>query len=289
MSPVLSDPGAVREQVRAWRRQGERIALVPTMGDLHAGHLALVDHACAVADRTVVSLFVNPLQFGPGEDYAAYPRVPEQDRARLAEHGVDAVFAPSDEALYPFGLDSALRISVPGLDDILCGVDRPGHFSGVATVVTKLFNTVDPDVAVFGEKDYQQLLLVRRLVAELLFAIDIHGVATVREADGLALSSRNSYLDEEQRRRAPTLFAVLQETASAVGAGARDFAALTAHAEQRLRANGLRPEYVEIRRAADLARPRPADSAAELRVLAAGRLGRARLIDNVAVTLGEAK
>lgn len=282
MTPTVA-PQRIREQVREWRRAGERVAFVPTMGYLHTGHLALVARAHELAERVVVSIFVNPLQFGPGEDYTDYPRQPERDRERLRKAGVDAIFAPEVEALYPDGLDHAVRIHVPALEHILCGHDRPGHFMGVATVVAKLFNVVEPDVAVFGEKDYQQLLLVRRMVEQLLFPIDVVGVATVREADGLALSSRNRYLGDEERRRAPVLNAAIRDLAAALARGERDFPALVASARSRLQRAGLEPDYVEVRRASDLAEPDRATPAADLRVLAAARLGRARLIDNVPV------
>jgi len=281
---VVSDPAVLREQVRTWRAAGERVALVPTMGDLHAGHLALVDAAAANADRVIVSIFVNPLQFGPGEDYAEYPRTLDRDCARLAEHGAHAVFAPAEDTLYPAGAEHSVRIALPGLDDILCGADRPGHFSGVATVVAKLFNIVEPDLAVFGEKDYQQLLIVRRLVHELDFAVDVIGVPTVREPDGLAMSSRNGYLDDTERAAAPKLLATLLQVAERIAAGDRDHERLESGAMTALREAGFEPGYVAIRRAADLGRPDPDTPAAELRVLAAARLGRARLIDNVAAS-----
>lgn len=284
VAPVtVTDPAALRHRVRTWRAAGESVALVPTMGDLHRGHLALVDTACARSDRVVVSIFVNPLQFGPDEDYGEYPRVLKHDRERLAEHGADLVFAPEVETLYPQGPDHGVRVTVPGLDDILCGAERPGHFSGVATVVAKLFNIVEPDVAVFGQKDYQQLLLIRRLAAGLDFAIDIVGVPTVREADGLALSSRNGYLTTEQRRIAPTLNRVLHRTSERLQAGERDYRRLESEAVAALEAAGFEPGYVAIRRADDLSPPAADDPADRLHVLAAARLGRARLIDNVPV------
>ena len=284
-APLLIEaPADLRARVRGWRAHGERIALVPTMGDLHAGHLALVDAACRQADRVIASVFVNPLQFGAGEDYRDYPRRLEADAQRLAEHGASAVFAPAVEALYGRGAQTAVRIHVPGLEDILCGVDRPGHFSGVATVVAKLFNIAEPDVAVFGEKDYQQLLLVRRLVRELDFPVEVHGVATVREADGLARSSRNGYLTDDERRRAPALYASLRAIAARLAQGERDFDALEADACAELRGAGLEPSYVAIRRAEDLDQPEASNTLEELRILAAARLGRARLIDNVPAT-----
>lgn len=283
MIAPTTDPAAMRSRVRDWRARGERVALVPTMGDLHAGHLALVERARAVAERSVVSIFVNPLQFGPAEDYLSYPRVLERDGDRLARLGVDAVFAPDVDTFYPFGVEQAVRVSVPGLEEILCGTDRPGHFTGVATVVTKLLNIVEPDIAVFGEKDYQQLLLIRRLASELQFGVEVQGVATVRESDGLALSSRNGYLDADERRRAPELHAALIEAAAGIAAGDSDFAGIASAARERLRAAGFEPAYVEIRRASDLGAPTSDDPPSALRVLAAARLGRARLIDNVPV------
>ncbi len=283
LAPAVAETSALRGQVRAWRAAGERVALVPTMGDLHAGHLMLVAAARERADRVVVSVFVNPLQFGPNEDYESYPRVLERDRAQLAEAGADLVYTPSVEALYPRGLEATARIAVPGLENILCGADRPGHFSGVATVVAKLFNAVEPDLALFGEKDYQQLLLVRRMAEDLDFAVEVIGVPTVREADGLALSSRNGYLTEEERAQAPALYRTLSELAARLTAGERDFASLEGEAMTQLQAAGLQPSYVAVRRAHDLSPPAFDDDPGALRVLAAAWLGRARLIDNVAV------
>lgn len=284
VTPVtVADPAALRTRVREWRAAGERVALVPTMGDLHRGHLALVDAAVERADHVVVSIFVNPLQFGPGEDYAEYPRVLERDCARLAERGAQLVFVPDVATLYPRGPEQSARIVLPGLEEILCGADRPGHFSGVATVVAKLFNIAEPDVAVFGEKDYQQLLLIRRLVRELDYAIEIVGVPTVREPDGLALSSRNSYLNAAEREAAPELNRALQAVAARLAAGERDYQGLQSEASAALAAAGFEPSYVVVRRAADLSPPAADDSPGDLRVLAAARLGRARLIDNLPV------
>lgn len=281
---MVADPAALRRQVRAWRAAGERVALVPTMGDLHAGHLALVDAAVASVDRVIVSIFVNPLQFAPDEDYGDYPRVLERDCARLAEHGAHAVFAPDEASLYPDGPEPGVRIAFPGLDDILCGADRPGHFSGVAMVVAKLFNIAEPDVAVFGEKDYQQLLLIRRLARDLDFAVDVICVPTVREPDGLAMSSRNGYLSDRERAVAPGLHAALQRLAARIEAGERDYAQLATRTSAELAEAGFEPCYVAVRRAEDLALPAPDEPPTALRVLAAARLGRARLIDNVAVS-----
>lgn len=280
--PVVDRPADLRARARAWRAAGESIALVPTMGDLHAGHLALVDAARERADRVVASVFVNPLQFGPGEDYQDYPRRLQADANRLGEHGAGLVFAPAVETLYPHGTEGAVRVHVPAFEDILCGADRPGHFTGVATVVAKLFNIAEPDIAVFGQKDYQQLLLIRRLVADLDFPIDVVGVPTVRESDGVAMSSRNGYLDADQRRAAPALYAALRGMAARLVRGERDYARLEREACAELEGAGLQPDYVAIRMADDLALP-PVDAAvADLRILAAARLGRARLIDNIA-------
>lgn len=285
-APTIAEPERLRRCVRDWRAAGERVALVPTMGDLHAGHLALVAAARERAHRVVASVFVNPLQFGEGEDYADYPRVLDRDRSRLAEHGVDLVFAPAVSTLYPRGTEMTTRIRLPGLEDILCGADRPGHFSGVATVVAKLLNLAEPDVALFGEKDYQQLLLIRRLVEDLDFPVEVVGVPTVREADGLALSSRNGYLTEEERAAAPALHGALRGTAARLRAGERDFGRLENDAMRELEGAGFRPSYVAIRRSADLGPPAAEDAPDALRVLGAAYLGRARLIDNIAATAG---
>lgn len=278
---------ALRAQITAWRDDGAQVALVPTMGNLHEGHLALVRRARELADRTVVSVFVNPLQFVPGEDFDAYPRTPDADRIKLSEAGVDLLFSPPVDEVYPGDLEGTTRVQVPALDGILCGAFRPGHFTGVATVVTKLFNLVQPDYAVFGDKDYQQLLLVRRMVRDLCFPVDVVAVPTVREPDGLAMSSRNRYLGASERAAAPQLYRVLCELAARLMAGETDYTALERAATGRLQASGFRPEYVSVRRAADLAAPAPGEQA--LVVLAAAWLGRARLIDHVEVALGGAR
>ena len=272
----------LRHWVGRWRRDGLRVALVPTMGNLHRGHMELVRRARGLADRVVVSLFVNPLQFGPGEDFDGYPRTLELDRGLLEAEGVQLLFAPAAVAeVYPRPAAEQTRVEVPGLSDILCGASRPGHFVGVATVVCKLFNMVQPDIAVFGEKDFQQLLILRRMVEDLGMPVQMLGVPTVREADGLALSSRNSYLSAEQRTRAPALYHTLRETAAAVKGGRRDFAELERAGGERLQEAGLEPDYLSIRRATDLAPAAPGDS--DLVVLGAAYLGRARLIDNLRV------
>lgn len=272
--------------VQRWRAAGEAIALLPTMGDLHAGHMALVHEARRRAARVVVSIFVNPLQFDDAADFQAYPRNPKADSAALAEAGVDMLFAPAAQEIYPRGVQQGTRIQVPVLSEVLCGAFRPGHFTGMATIVGILFNLVRPDLAVFGEKDYQQLLIVRRMVEDLRLGVQVVGIRTVREADGLALSSRNRYLDADERRRAPELYRVLCALRDRVLAGARDYAALEAEGVQRLAAAGLRPEYVSIRRAEDLAEAGAQDR--RLRALAAAWLGKARLIDNLPVDIGPA-
>lgn len=272
-----------RSAVAGWRRRGEYVALVPTMGNLHEGHLQLVKQARQRADRVVASLFVNPLQFAPGEDYDRYPRTLEADGMRLAEAGVDLLFAPEAATMFPPETTwGQTRVEVPGLSDILCGAQRPGHFAGVATVVTKLFNIVGPDVAYFGEKDFQQLLLVRQLVDDLSLPVEVVAVPTVREADGLAMSSRNGYLDAGERARAPALWQALQTAREQVLHGGIELAAIEAQAQDTLVQAGLEPDYVSVRRAADLAVPKADDR--ELVIVAAVRLGSTRLIDNITLS-----
>jgi pantoate--beta-alanine ligase len=269
----------LRQWVAGWRTAGERIGFVPTMGNLHAGHLDLVAEARRRADRCVVSIFVNPMQFGEGEDYDAYPRTLQADEDKLRAAGADLLFAPTVKAVYPYGAGEQTRVEVPGISDILCGASRPGHFVGVATVVCKLFNMVQPDVAVFGEKDYQQLMVIRRMVADLCMPIEIVGKATVREADGLAMSSRNGYLSADERRVAPGLYRTLQATAAALGSGERDYGKLESEAVKALQSLGFRPDYFVIRQARDLAPP--GADAGPLVILAAAYLGATRLIDNL--------
>ncbi|HLW75050.1 MAG TPA: pantoate--beta-alanine ligase [Gammaproteobacteria bacterium] len=269
----------LRKRIKRWREMNQRIALVPTMGNLHAGHIALVKQAHKLADRVVVSIFVNPLQFGPKEDFGAYPRTPDADRLQLAVAGTDLLFIPEVEEVYPDGMDAATRVEVPALSSILDGASRPGHFVGVSTVVVKLFNMVQPDLAIFGEKDYQQLLVIRRMTADLCLPIEIVGHPTVRELDGLALSSRNQYLTKVERAQASLLQRVLRQTAYALRDGSRDFNALQKQAVGQLAADGFKPDYVEIRQAETLAAPTADD--ARFVVLGAAWLGKARLIDNV--------
>ncbi|MGE5153725.1 MAG: pantoate--beta-alanine ligase [Bdellovibrio bacteriovorus] len=274
----IEELSGLRQRITDWRRAGDTVAFVPTMGNLHAGHLSLVSEARRRARRTVVSLFVNPLQFGPREDLSAYPRTPQRDEAMLEEAGCDLLFAPGLGTMYPRGQEAQTRVEVPGLSDILCGASRPGHFTGVATVVCKLFHMVQPDLALFGEKDYQQLLVIRRLVEDLAMSIEVVGVPTVREPDGLAMSSRNGYLSAEERALAPALYRTLQVAADALRAG-RNPAEVERQASETLARAGLRPDYVSVRRDQDLAEPGEADR--DLVILAAAYLGRARLIDNL--------
>lgn len=271
----------LRAELRLWRRGGGSIAFVPTMGNLHAGHLDLVGRAQALADRTVASIFVNPLQFGPQEDYAAYPRTLERDRERLQAAGADILFAPSVDTIYPQNPRAVTRIRVPELSDILCGAFRPGHFEGVATVVAKLFNLVQPDIAVFGKKDYQQLRLIERMVHDLAIPVSIVGVPTVREPDGLAMSSRNQYLSPQERALAPALYNCLADISRQLMGGGHDFSRLEGEAMRQLEQTGFKPQYVEIRRATDLAKPEAGER--ELVVLGAAYLGRTRLIDNLEI------
>jgi pantoate--beta-alanine ligase len=279
---VVHSKRELAEHIAEWRLHDEHVALVPTMGNLHAGHLALVDLAREHAERVVVSIFVNPTQFGEGEDFDDYPRTLERDKLRLKKTSVDLVFAPDVDTMYPFGLEKATRITVPGLTEHFCGASRPGHFDGVTTIVARLFSLVQPDVAVFGQKDYQQQLVIRHMTEDLSLPISIITGETVRDKDGLALSSRNSYLTAEERALAPLLYETLCSTGEGLQNGRRDFAALEADALERLRNAGFELDYYSIRRALNLEIPnRDCD---DLVVLAAARLGAARLIDNIVVT-----
>jgi len=271
----------VRERVRLWHRERRRIAFVPTMGNLHAGHLSLFHAGRRQGERFVASIFVNPMQFGPNEDFAHYPRTPREDERMLASAGCDLMFVPDVAEIYPQGFERSIRLEVPQLSTMLEGEFRPGHLPGVATVVAKLFNIVEPDLAVFGEKDYQQLAVIRRMVADLCMPVEIVGAPTVREDDGLAMSSRNQYLTPAERQIAPRIFRELQHACARLVAGQSDFARIEASAIETLRSAGFHPDYFAVR-ARDLG-PAPVD-ARELVVLAAARLGKARLIDNVQVS-----
>ncbi|HEY5602194.1 MAG TPA: pantoate--beta-alanine ligase [Gammaproteobacteria bacterium] len=287
----IESPQSLREHLHTWRRQELSIAFVPTMGNLHQGHLQLVEAAKPRAEKVVASIFVNPLQFVPGTDFETYPRTLQQDLEQLQSRHVDLVFCPPVAAIYPEGMNVSAKVVVPGLSDILCGEFRPGHFVGVATVVAKLFNLVQPDVAVFGEKDYQQLLVIRRMVDDLCFPVDIIGVETVREADGLAMSSRNQYLSDAERKTAALLSATLMDLVTKVtkrighpDAAPQHFHDVEQQALRELQTQGFRPEYVKVCFADNLADADIASgSTRELRVLAAAWLGKARLIDNLPV------
>jgi len=261
-----------------WKNQGYRIGFVPTMGNLHAGHLSLIDEAKQRADKVVVSIFVNPAQFGPNEDYETYPRTLNDDVTALEQHSPDLLFTPSMAAMYGDGEES-ISVHVPDeLNNMLCGVSRPVFFDGVATVVSKLFNQVQPDLAVFGEKDFQQLVVIRHLVKDLAFPIEVIGYETVREADGLAMSSRNNYLTETQRQLAPRLQAALIELTNQVKKKQIDNQKAIKKVTNDLDRAGFNVEYVEIRRQSDLKTPENADKS--LIVLVAAKLGKTRLIDN---------
>ncbi|SFX37158.1 pantoate--beta-alanine ligase [Marinospirillum alkaliphilum DSM 21637] len=277
---TLTSVSELRSHLAELRRQGKILALVPTMGNLHQGHLRLVEEARRHADVVVASIFVNPMQFGPGEDFESYPRTLEQDQQMLQSAGCHLLFTPSVADVYPEGQEDHTRVVVPVVSEGLCGQKRPGHFDGVATVVSKLFNFVQPDVACFGQKDYQQLAVIRKLVTDLCFPIRIIGVPTCRTPEGLALSSRNGYLTPEQLKKAPALYAVLKATGQKLAAGNTHFAELSHQARARLAEQGFAPEYVDIR-STDLSPPDI--RAREWVILVAARLGKARLIDNLVV------
>ncbi|MEQ4285173.1 pantoate--beta-alanine ligase [Pseudomonas syringae] len=272
----------LRAAVARARSEGKRIALTPTMGNLHSGHAALVTKAMQRADFVVATIFVNPLQFGPNEDLATYPRTLAADQEKLLQAGCNLLFTPSVEEMYPHGMADQTLVSVPHLSQGLCGASRPGHFEGVATVVSKLFNMVQPDLAIFGEKDFQQLAVIRAMVRDLNMPIQIIGEPTVRADDGLALSSRNGYLSDAQRAAAPALYQAIRQTADVISAGEQDFDALLASKKQQLEAAGFRIDYLEIRDATSL-RPATADNR-DVVILAAAFLGKTRLIDNLHLT-----
>lgn len=278
---MIQDIAQLRALIRQWRQSGERIAFVPTMGNLHQGHLQLVDTAKQHADRVIVSIFVNPMQFGANEDLDKYPRTLEQDCQGLTEHGADAVFTPTPQLMYPRGLDMQTFVEVPHLGDYHCGASRAGHFRGVSTIVTKLFNLVQPDIACFGQKDYQQLAIIRQMVADLSMPIEIMGVPTYRAEDGLALSSRNGYLTAQQRATAPALYRTLQWMKQQLNQGFSDLRALEQQAKDQLAAAGFKPDYINISNRQTLV---PAsDTTAAVVILAAASLGTTRLIDNIEV------
>ncbi len=273
----------LRAALDAVSASGKRIAFVPTMGNLHEGHLDLVRRARDICDVTVVSIFVNPLQFGANEDLDAYPRTMAADKEKLFAEGVDYLFAPGVDQIYPEGMDRHTKVRVPDLSETLCGSSRPGHFDGVTTVVNKLFNIVRPDVAVFGEKDFQQLSIIRKMVEDLYMPVEIVGVATARAEDGLALSSRNGYLNDEERDAAPLIHETLLRCREAIACGFDNFLQLESHARMQLLQAGFDPDYFAIRDARTLRAV--TDETEEIAILAAARLGSTRLIDNVRLSL----
>lgn len=272
----------LRAALRAARKAGKSIAFVPTMGNLHEGHITLVKNAKRRADVVVTSIFVNPTQFGVNEDFDKYPRTLAADSALLADAQCDLLFAPEAHEMYPDGRSQNTSVSVSGITDVLCGKSRPGHFTGVATVVSKLFNIVQPDMALFGEKDYQQLAVIRRFTRELCFPVEVVGVPTVRADDGLALSSRNGFLSADERKLAPQIYKTLSSLRTAIEGGQRDYAMLAGAANAHLEKCGFVPDYLEIRRQ-DLDPAGPDDKA--LVILVAAKLGSTRLIDNLAFEL----
>jgi pantoate--beta-alanine ligase len=278
MIETISELAALRARVGEWNRSGLRVGFVPTMGNLHAGHHSLIALARQHADRIVASVFVNPTQFGPNEDFARYPRTPEADAAGLQAAGCDLLWLPSVETMYPFGPEATVQVRVPGVTETLEGAHRPGHFDGVATVVARLFNQVQPDIAVFGRKDYQQLAVVRYFVRDLAFPVEIIAGETLREADGLAMSSRNQYLSADERRIAPTIHRTLRAMADATRAGTPR-ADVEAQAAADLAAAGFVVDYSVVRRP-DLAEPQDGEPGPRVARIAA-RIGRTRLIDNI--------
>ncbi|EFP0798353.1 pantoate--beta-alanine ligase [Salmonella enterica] len=275
----------LRQHIRRLRQEGKRVALVPTMGNLHDGHMKLVDEAKARADVVIVSIFVNPMQFDRPDDLVRYPRTLQEDCEKLNKRKVDYVFAPAVEEIYPQGLEGQTYVDVPGLSTMLEGASRPGHFRGVSTIVSKLFNLIQPDIACFGEKDFQQLALIRKMVADMSYDIEIVGVPIIRAKDGLALSSRNGYLTAEQRKIAPGLYNVMNSIAEKLIAGNRELQEIIAIAEQELNEKGFRADDIQIRDADTL--QELTETSKRTVILAAAWLGQARLIDNQSVTLAQ--
>ncbi|TNE96397.1 MAG: pantoate--beta-alanine ligase [Gammaproteobacteria bacterium] len=272
----------LRTILRGYRQQGKTIGLVPTMGNLHEGHISLVRKASEAADIVVTSIFVNPMQFGAGEDLDTYPRTLADDQEKLEAAGNTLVFAPTVDEIYPEGLASQTQVVVPDVSDGHCGASRPGHFEGVATVVTMLFNMVQPDLAVFGEKDFQQLAVIRKMTSDLMMPVEVIGAPTVREDDGLAKSSRNGYLSDKERQIAPAVYQTLQATARKLSDGRADFEALEQEAEASLTQAGLRPDYFNIVNSLTLKPAKPDDN--DITLLVAAFLGTTRLIDNLTVS-----
>ncbi|WP_281212484.1 pantoate--beta-alanine ligase [Shewanella insulae] len=275
---TTQDIAAIRTQVRQWRLAGETVAFVPTMGNLHQGHITLVTEALKRADHVVVSIFVNPMQFGQNEDLDAYPRTLAADQAALEAAGAELLFTPTPAIIYPKGMDKQTFVEVPGLSEELCGASRPGHFRGVATIVCKLFNIVQPDQALFGKKDFQQLMVIKAMVEDLSLPIEIVGVDTIRESSGLAMSSRNGYLSEAQKQQAAQLKRTLDEMAEAIAQG-QAIPNVVQHAQEQLHHAGFKPDYLSVRNAADLREVQADDK--QLVILAAAFMGSTRLIDNL--------
>lgn len=281
---VVDSIASLRALIGEWKRQGSSVGFVPTMGNLHDGHLKLVKRAKAHNDKVIISIFVNPMQFGANEDLDAYPRTIEDDKAKLIGEGADAVFLPSVQDMYPAGLDVQTFVEVPGISDVLCGASRPGHFRGVATVVSKLFNMVQPDDAFFGEKDFQQLQVIRTMVRDLSMAVTVHGVPTEREASGLAMSSRNGYLSAEQKAKASLIYQAMQKMKLAIEQGNTNFTDIENSTISELEKEGFKNDYVKVVNAQTFM-PAAADDA-QLVIVVALFMGTTRLIDNLQITRG---
>lgn len=282
---IIKQAHQLRPLLNEYCNEGSRLGFVPTMGNLHAGHLALVDAAAEQCDRVIVSIFVNPLQFSPDEDLATYPNTPQEDEKALAAHGADILYRPPVEDVYPFGLESHTRVEVPGLSEILCGQSRPGHFIGVTTVVNRLFNQVQADKAFFGKKDYQQYLLIRKMVADLAMITEVVGIDTVRLDNGLAMSSRNNYLSASEHNQAAGLYQVVKDVARQYQADPFSGSTILDAGMAHLKKTGFVPDYLSVRRQCDLNQPQAGDM--ELVVLVAAWLGKTRLIDNLEFVLTE--
>lgn len=278
---VINDIPSLRACITSWKRNAETVGFVPTMGNLHEGHLQLVKRAKAHNHRVIVSIFVNPMQFGANEDLDAYPRTIEEDKAKLIAEGADAVFLPSVSDMYPSGLNTQTYVEVPGISDLLCGASRPGHFRGVATVVTKLFNMVQPDDAFFGEKDFQQLCVIRTMTRDLSMPITIHGVPTQRESSGLAMSSRNGYLSDEQKATASIIYREMKATEQKIVAGERDYPMLASALQDKLISVGFKKDYVHIVNASTFMPASEDDT--DIVILIAAFMGSTRLIDNLQI------
>jgi pantoate--beta-alanine ligase len=278
---VVDSIASLRELITQWKRSGQTVGFVPTMGNLHDGHLKLVKRAKVHNDKVIVSIFVNPMQFGANEDLDAYPRTIEEDKAKLIADGADAVFLPSVSDMYPAGLDVQTYVEVPGISDVLCGASRPGHFRGVATVVSKLFNMVQPDDAFFGEKDYQQLQVIRTMVRDLSMAVKVHGVPTEREESGLAMSSRNGYLTAEEKATASLIYKAMQQMKTAIDEGNTDFLAIENAAVSKLEQHGFKNDYVKVVNAQTFMPAMPND--AHIVIVVALFMGKTRLIDNLQI------